>query len=66
MQMKSSESGYYVVGIATVAAIGGYLFGYDLVLMSGANIFLREQFALSNAAFGFTTKIDSHLTRPVQ
>ena len=30
------------------------MFGYDLAIMAGANIYLREQFQLSNAGFGFT------------
>jgi SP family arabinose:H+ symporter-like MFS transporter len=36
-----------------VAALGGFLFGYDLVIISGAQIFLRQQFALSPGQFGF-------------
>ena len=46
---------FYPFYIAFVAAIGGFLFGYDLVIISGAQIFLREQFQLSDAQFGFTT-----------
>lgn len=45
----------YAVFIAFVASIGGFLFGYDLVIISGAQIFLRDQFQLSPAAFGFAT-----------
>jgi SP family arabinose:H+ symporter-like MFS transporter len=45
----------YVHLIALVAGVGGFLFGYDLVIISGANILLKEQFHLSDAAFGFTT-----------
>lgn len=56
MQTQPGTNRYYIIGVATVAALGGFLFGYDLVLMSGANIFLREQFSLSDVAFGFTTK----------
>ena len=41
--------------VSFVAAIGGFLFGYDLVIISGAQIYLKEQFALSDAAFGFAT-----------
>jgi sugar porter (SP) family MFS transporter len=45
----------YVFGIAFVASVGGFLFGYDLAIMGGANQYLKEQFQLSEAGFGFTT-----------
>jgi len=45
----------YATLVSVVAALGGLLFGYDLVIISGANVFLREQFSLSDAGFGFTT-----------
>ena len=32
--------------IAGVAAVGGFLFGYDLSIISGAMIFIRQEFAL--------------------
>jgi hypothetical protein len=35
--------------------IGGFLFGYDLVIISGVQLFLRQQFALTPAQFGFAT-----------
>ena len=41
--------------VAFVASIGGFLFGYDLVIISGAQIFLKEQFALTDVEFGFAT-----------
>lgn len=44
----------YVFVMAFVASVGGFLFGYDLAIMGGANLFLQEQFALSDAGFGFT------------
>ena len=52
--MFEQNKNIYVFLVAFVAAIGGFLFGYDLAIMAGVNIFLREQFNLSNAAFGFT------------
>ncbi len=45
----------YVFGIAFVASVGGFLFGYDLAIMGGANEYLKQQFQLSEAGFGFTT-----------
>ena len=45
----------HVFYISFVAALGGFLFGYDLVVISGAAIFLKKQFALSAAGLGFTT-----------
>ena len=44
----------YVFAIAFVASVGGFLFGYDLAIMGGANVFLKEQFGLSDRGFGFT------------
>ncbi|HWD93880.1 MAG TPA: sugar porter family MFS transporter [Verrucomicrobiae bacterium] len=45
----------YVFAIAFTAAVGGFLFGYDLSLIGAANIFLKAQFHLSAQALGFTT-----------
>jgi MFS transporter, SP family, arabinose:H+ symporter len=44
----------YVYLIATVAAVGGLLMGYHLVVIGGALIFLAKEFALGPAAVGFT------------
>ena len=38
--------------IALIAATGGFLFGYDLSIASGALIFLKEQFGLDAAGEG--------------
>jgi len=45
----------YAFYIAFVASLGGFLFGYDLVIISGAQIFLRDQFKLTPGQFGFAT-----------
>jgi len=45
----------YIFAIAFTAAVGGFLFGYDLSLIGAANIFLKQQFHLDPAALGFTT-----------
>ena len=41
--------------IAFVAAIGGFLFGYDLGMISAANIYLEDQFKLNEHALGWAT-----------
>ncbi len=42
----------YLYAIVLVAAVGGFLFGYDLSLISGAIIFLKAEFALTPFWFG--------------
>jgi SP family arabinose:H+ symporter-like MFS transporter len=37
----------YVYGVSLVAAISGLLFGFDIAVINGAIIYLREQFGLS-------------------
>jgi MFS family permease len=44
-----------LVLIAFVAALGGYLFGFDFAVISGALPFLEKQFALDVYAEGFLT-----------
>jgi SP family xylose:H+ symportor-like MFS transporter len=45
----------YIVGIAFIAALGGYLFGFDFAVISGALPFLRLQFGLTAWWEGFLT-----------
>jgi SP family arabinose:H+ symporter-like MFS transporter len=44
---------YYAFLVTVVAALGGFLFGYDLVVISGAMLFFKAEWSLSSAAFGF-------------
>jgi SP family sugar:H+ symporter-like MFS transporter len=46
-----------VLLIATVAAIGGFLFGFDTAVINGAVNAIRDQFHLSAFALGFTVAI---------
>ena len=43
----------YVSVVASVAAVGGLLFGYDLSIISGAIIYLKKAFHLSDVQEGF-------------
>ena len=45
----------YILAISFVSAMGGYLFGFDFAVISGALPFLRTQFALTNWSEGFLT-----------
>lgn len=47
------EGRFYVYMIALVASMGGFLFGYDLVVIAGALPFLVEYFHLTPAMKGF-------------
>ncbi|ANY09297.1 sugar porter family MFS transporter [Pseudonocardia sp. HH130630-07] len=47
------SSGRGVVRIASVAALGGLLFGYDSAVINGATSSIKEIFAISEAALGF-------------
>ena len=54
--MNASENGkqpYLVVLIASVAAVGGFLFGYDLSIISGAMLYVEPEFGLTQAEVGF-------------
>ncbi|MBX7122170.1 MAG: MFS transporter [Opitutaceae bacterium] len=50
--MSQKASTLYLYLIVLVAAVGGFLFGYDLSLISGAILFLTKEFALSPLASG--------------
>jgi MFS transporter, SP family, xylose:H+ symportor len=45
----------YVPIISLISALGGYLFGFDFAVISGALPFLREQFYLDVWQEGFLT-----------
>ncbi len=52
-QCEGASSKAYVYLISLVAAVGGFLFGYDLSIISGAVIFLQKQFSLTAGQLGF-------------
>jgi len=45
----------YLYLITLIAAVGGFLFGYDLSLISGAMLFLEKEWALSPFWYGAVT-----------
>lgn len=45
----------YVIGISFISALGGYLFGFDFAVISGALPFLRTAFELNTWWEGFLT-----------
>ena len=53
--IESKRGIWYPFFISFAAAIGGFLFGYDLNIVTGGNIFIRNQFNLNDFWFGFTT-----------
>lgn len=46
---------YYIISISFISALGGYLFGFDFAVISGALPFLKSQFALTALGEGFLT-----------
>lgn len=51
--MKETYNSRYILGISFISALGGYLFGFDFAVISGALPFLREQFQLNAYWEGF-------------
>lgn len=45
----------YIIGISLISALGGYLFGFDFAVISGALPFLRTEFQLDVWWEGFLT-----------
>jgi sugar porter (SP) family MFS transporter len=45
----------YILGISFISALGGYLFGFDFAVISGALPFLEKQFELTDIGEGFAT-----------
>lgn len=53
--MKNNKSGkvLYLTGISVIAALGGFLFGYDTAIISGTLSFVQSQFSLDALAEGW-------------
>ena len=52
---SETGSAWYVYLVSIVAATSGLLFGFDIAVINGAIIFLREQFRLSDGQTEFAT-----------
>lgn len=50
--MSPKSSLFYIYGISMVASVGGFLFGFDLVIISGALLFLEQDFQLTASMKG--------------
>lgn len=55
MTQRSAFHHRYILGISFISALGGYLFGFDFAVISGALPFLRTVFALNDWWEGFLT-----------
>lgn len=51
----SSYNRSYIVAVSFISALGGYLFGFDFAVISGALPFLQQQFGLDAYWEGFAT-----------
>lgn len=54
---RSPYSTGYILGISFISALGGYLFGFDFAVISGALPFLQTQFGLDAYWEGFATGV---------
>src|SRR6202000_2754554 len=54
---RSHFKNRYILGICFISALGGYLFGFDFAVISGALPFLQKQFSFSSYWEGFATGI---------
>ena len=52
MDSGPDKPGYFFILIATIAALSGILFGYDTGVVSGAILFIKNDFQLSSLANG--------------
>jgi sugar porter (SP) family MFS transporter len=54
---QTSIKNKYILGISFISALGGYLFGFDFAVISGALPYLQKQFEFNSYWEGFATGI---------
>ncbi|MBI3211320.1 MAG: MFS transporter, partial [Simkania negevensis] len=52
MAKESLKQRFFLVLISAVTAIGGFLFGYDTGVISGAILFIKKAYPISTMAEG--------------
>ena len=52
---EQPASAVYLYTIVLVAAVGGFLWGYDLSLISGAGLIIKDEYHLSPGWYGAVT-----------
>ncbi|MBV8636549.1 MAG: sugar porter family MFS transporter [Candidatus Eremiobacteraeota bacterium] len=57
MKVQQRSFARFTLGVATIAALGGLLFGYDTGVISGAILFITKEFSLSTATQEFVVSI---------
>ena len=62
---KQKTNSLYVLKITLVASAGGFLFGFDFVIISGALSFLDNSFHLSAAMKGLASTVALRFRRRV-
>ena len=55
LSQRHTYNTVYILGISFISALGGYLFGFDFAVISGALPFLQKQFVLDAYWEGFAT-----------
>jgi sugar porter (SP) family MFS transporter len=53
IDQSPARSSIYVYLVSTIAAVGGFILTYDIIIMSGAILFLKKQFDLGPIQVGF-------------
>jgi sugar porter (SP) family MFS transporter len=53
LESPTAIGNHYIYLISAIAAVGGFLLTYDIIIMSGAIIFLKQHFHLTAGQVGF-------------